>query len=302
MTSTQQKYLKAVDDISFKISKGEVFALVGESGSGKSTTGRLLLKLLKPSDGSIDFMDKDVVRLHRRERKWFHRNIQMIFQDPYQSLNPRFKVLQSIVEPLLVHGVRDQNEQLEKASSALKLARLTPPENFFDKFPHQLSGGQLQRVSIARSLILDPAFIVADEPVSMLDVSVRAGVLNVLKETTQQMNLALLYISHDLATVNYLANKTAIMYLGAIVERGNTAQVIGNPLHPYTQALVAAIPSRKAKRQVMSIGKEPADPTNIVKGCRFAPRCPKVMEHCWSQAPKHVEIDLGREVACHLYG
>jgi peptide/nickel transport system ATP-binding protein len=299
-------YSRAVDIIDFSIYQGETFALVGESGSGKTTTGRLLLKLIDVTSGEIYFGGIPLKDLMGYPLKVFRRQAQMIFQDPYSSLDPRFTIGASLEEPLIIHRItKSEEERKELVAKILEDVRLIPPEEFTWRFPHQLSGGQRQRVAIARALILRPKFIVADEPVSMLDVSIRAEILELMRSLKEKYNLTYLYITHDLSTARYIADRIAVMYLGKIIELGSSDEVIEDPLHPYTQALVAAVPEpnpelRFKLKEIKIIGEIPSS-VFIPPGCRFHPRCPYVMDICKKVEPQLVEVKPNHFVACHLY-
>lgn len=295
------KLVRAVNDVSFTIRRGEVIGIAGESGCGKSTTAKMLVKLFDPTSGSIIVNGKDLSKIKGAELKQFRRSAQLMFQNPYESLNPRFTVERSLMEPLIIHGIGSEQERIERAHKALNDVHLRPSDNYVSKFPHQLSGGQLQRVVLARAMMLEPDFLVADEPVSMLDVSVRAGVLNTLKQLSIERGLTVVYISHDLSLIQYLCETTAIMYLGSLVEIGPTRKVIQNPRHPYTQALIAAIPVPDPHRaeQVIPIKGGIPSALNIPSGCPFHPRCPHTMPICTEQMPAPVVID-GVSVSCHL--
>ncbi len=300
-----RRYVKAVDGVNFEIKRGEIFALAGESGCGKTTTGRAILRLIEPTEGRVEFLGRDVTRLDKKEMKEFlRRKAQIIFQDPYESLNPRKTVEDIVGEPLEVHGlVETKAEKREIVSKYLEEVGLTPPEDFIFRFPHELSGGQRQRVAIARALVLEPEFIVADEPVSMLDMSIRASILNLMLDLRDKRGLSYLFITHDLATAKYVADRLAIMYLGKIVEMGPATEIIDNPLHPYTQALISAVPVPDPRHKIgdIPIKGEVPSPINIPPGCRFHPRCVKAFELCDKKVPELMEIEPHHFVACHLY-
>ncbi|MEM2223391.1 MAG: ABC transporter ATP-binding protein [Acidilobaceae archaeon] len=295
-------YVKAVDDISFSIPKGKTLGLVGESGSGKTTVGRLILRLIEPTSGSICFNGRDIVKLSGGELKAFRRKAQIVFQDPYLSLNPRMTVFDIIYEPLRVHRIKIDNPQ----EYILKLLyQVGLNETHLFRYPHEFSGGQRQRIAIARALSLNPQFMVLDEPTSMLDVSVQAQILNLLKEIQTKYNLTYLFISHDLGVVRYMSDYIAVMYLGKILEIGPSDKVFENPQHPYTKALLTAIPIPNPEiartRSRLTIKGEPPSSINPPKGCRFNPRCPFYMEKCNIKEPSLTEIEKGHWTACHLY-
>ncbi len=300
-----RKYVKAVDGISFQIKKGEIFALAGESGCGKSTTGRTVLRLLEPTDGTVRFMGKDIMSLDQNGIKSFlRRKAQIIFQDPYESLSPRMTVEDIIGEPLEVHRlVNSKEERKEIVSRYLEEVGLTPAKDFIFRYPHELSGGQRQRVAVARALVLEPEFIVADEPVSMLDMSIRASILNLLLDLREKRGLSFLFITHDLSVAKYIADRLAIMYLGKIVELGKATDVIDNPQHPYTKALISAVPVPDPRHKIgeIPIKGEVPSPINIPPGCRFHPRCLYAFEPCDKEEPELREVEPGHFVACHLY-
>jgi peptide/nickel transport system ATP-binding protein len=295
------RYVKAVDGISFEIDRGEVLALIGESGCGKTTAGRTVLRLIEPTDGKIIFDGTDITELSREEMRPFRRRMQIIFQDPYASLSPRMKIGDAIAHPLLVHGIAEKEEAKEIALRMLKRVGLTPEDEFYDRYPHHLSGGQRQRVVIARAMILKPEFVVADEAVSMIDVSMRASILELLESFREEYNLSQLFITHDIAVGKLIADRIAVMYLGKIVEIGPTEEVLKNPAHPYTRALIEAVPSieRRKKEKKFKITGEVPNAANLPRGCRFHPRCPLASEVCIAHEPELVEISHNHFVACH---
>ena len=293
--------VSAVDSISLQIRRGESVGLLGESGCGKTTTGRLLLKLIAPSAGRLQFDGEDLARLDARRELRFRQRAQFVFQNPFDALNPRFSLQRALTEPLVNCRI-PKAEHADRLALALRRAHLDRLGHLERTFPHELSGGQLQRIALARALILQPEFIVADEPVSMLDVSVRAGVLNVLREVQQNMGLTSLYISHDLTLVRYLCSRTIVMYLGTFVEEAPTADLIRTPLHPYTRALLQAVPSTRVDQShepIAILGGVP-DALTPPSGCRFRDRCPRATERCASEVPLLRDLGGGRKVACHL--
>lgn len=299
----EEIYVHAVDDVSFEIRRGDIFGLVGESGCGKTTTGRLLLMLEKTTSGEILFDGSDVNNLKKNELKEFRRRTQIIFQDPYSSLDPRKTVYDIISEPINIHrAVGSEAEKKEKITRILEIVELTPTETFIYKYPHELSGGQRQRVAVARALILNPDFIVADEPVSMIDVSMRIGILNLLMELREKFNISLLFITHDLAVARYICDRIAVMYLGKIVESGRTEELIENPIHPYSIALISSVPRLYTTPEKPKIRGEVPTAINPPSGCRFHPRCPHAFEMCSVKEPPLKEIGKDRFVACHLEG
>ena len=292
----------AVNGVSLDIARKETVAVVGESGSGKTTLGRASLRLVKPTAGTIRFDGRDVTSLDEGRLKWFRRRAQAIFQDPYSSVNPYMDVLQLVEEPLVVHGIENRMERVRKA---LEDVRLTPVEAVLGKYPHMLSGGQRQRIGIARALVLGPEYIVADEPISMIDASSRAEILYLLRGLQKSYGIAFLYITHDIASARHFSDRVAVMYLGSIVELGTPSQVIEDPLHPYTRALIEAVPepdpsNRSRERQV--IPGEPPSPVDLPTGCPFYPRCPSFMKGtCEVKTPPLKETKPGHFVACFLY-
>jgi oligopeptide transport system ATP-binding protein len=293
--------IKAVDRISFDIYDGETLGLVGESGCGKTTTGRVLLKLIEPSEGQIIYNDQDITPLSKRAMSPLRREMQIIFQDPYASLNPRLTVGEAIGEPLVAHRLASRDEAKERVLELLRVVGLAPFH--YNRYPHEFSGGQRQRVGIARSLVMNPKFIVADEPVSALDVSIQAQIINLLQHIQADYALTFLFISHDLGVVRHLSDRVVVMYLGRLAELGKTERLFAEPKHPYTQALLSAVPSvkqRKTKQRMLLTGDVPT-PFNPPQGCRFHTRCPMAMRECSEVEPVWHDTGDGHYVACHLF-
>jgi oligopeptide/dipeptide ABC transporter ATP-binding protein len=302
--------VKAVDRVNLELGEGRTLALVGESGCGKTTTGKVAAGLIKPTEGSVLFYGRDVWKINREEFEEFRKSVQIIHQDPYSSLNPMLTIYRTLSAPLFRHKlVSSKEEAVDKVSKLLETVGLVPPEEFISKYPHQLSGGQRQRVVIARAISLNPRVIVADEPVSMIDVSLRLQILHLMKDLQRKMGVAYLFITHDLATGRYFARDghTAVMYLGTIVEFGPTNSVILEPLHPYTRALLSAIPEadpeKTRRKKVMELRSlDVPSLLNIPSGCKFHPRCPFFVEgKCDKQPPERYYVSKDRWVACYLY-
>ncbi|MGE5702907.1 MAG: ABC transporter ATP-binding protein [Clostridia bacterium] len=296
-TGTQ---LKAVDGVSFTIRKGETLGLVGESGCGKSTLGRTLIRIYESTEGEVLFQGKNVHNLSRKEAKQFNRDVQMIFQDPHASLNPRMNVGDSIAEGLEIHGL-SKSDKMGRVHELLQQVGLRPEHA--KRFLHEFSGGQRQRIGIARALAVDPKFIIADEPISALDVSIQAQVVNLLEDLQAEHGLTYLFIAHDLSMVKHISNRIGVMYLGKMVELAESFELYREPLHPYTQALLSSIPipDPTVERERIMLQGDPPSPANLPTGCRFRTRCPKAIEACAVAEPDWKEVQSGHWVACHLY-
>ena len=304
LLSRRTEYVKAVDGVSFDVKRGEIFGLAGESGCGKTTTGKTILRLLEPTGGEIYFQGQNITTLGKYEMKQLRRKMQIVYQDPYESLNPRMTVFDIIAEPITIHRLASSESELEEmVYKSLREVEMAPAEEFAPRFPHELSGGQRQRVAVARTLVLQPSFIVADEPISMLDVSIRAGILKVMLRPGKERGITYIFITHDLAYARHICHRGAIMYLGKIVELASMDELVKNPLHPYTVALMAAVPvpDPHLEKARAVIGGEVPTPINPPSGCRFHPRCPKVMDVCRRDEPEIVEIANEHYVACHAY-
>lgn len=303
----EKNYVKAVDGISFEVYKGETFGIIGESGCGKTTTGKLIMRLLEPTEGNILLNDIDVAHIKGKELKKYRRNVQMIFQDPYASMNPRFKIRKVLDEPLVIHNIGDSRKYRDEVSKQLlESVKVTPAEDFMERYPHMLSGGQRQRVSIARGITLSPSLIVADEPVSMIDLSTRAEILAMMNNLKREFGLTYIYITHDLSTARYFADRIAVMYLGKIIEIGAADDIVDKPIHPYTRVLINAVceplPGKVKVMKDIQIKGEIPSAAHIPAGCRFHTRCLFATQECIDNPePELMDIGNGHFHACRRY-
>ncbi len=298
---TKYDLLKAVDGISFDLFEGETLGLVGESGCGKSTTRKLLLYVEEPTEGEVYYQGSNIFKMSKAELKKFRRNVQTVYQDPYSSLNPKWKVVKLVSEPMAIHKIGNRKSRVEKVKELMSLVGLR--EEYADSFSHEFSGGQRQRISIARALALDPRVIIADEPVSALDVSIQAQVINLFEDLKKQLNLTYIFISHDLNVIKHISDRVAVMYLWKIVELAGKDELFENAKHPYTKALIRSIPipDPEMDTKLASLEGEIPSPINPPSGCAFHPRCPEVMDICRRVTPEMLLIAKGHDVSCHLY-
>ncbi|CAM4462837.1 ABC transporter ATP-binding protein [Paenibacillus tarimensis] len=295
-------FVKAVDGVTFRVNKGEVFGIVGESGCGKSTTGRSILQLIKPTGGEVLFEGEDITRLSGESMRKLRKDMQIVFQDPFASLNPRHKISRILEEPLLVHGVGTARERREKVAELIETVGLNPSQ--LERYPHQFSGGQRQRIAIARALMLRPKLIIADEPVSALDVSIQSQILNLMQDLQQSFQLTYVFIAHDLSVIKHFCDRVAVMYLGQIVELADKESLYREPKHPYTKALLSAVPNPdpEGSRERIILEGEVPSPSDMPQGCVFHTRCSMSEARCRSERPVLIQTDHKHAVACHLYG
>ncbi|WP_126425253.1 ABC transporter ATP-binding protein [Brevibacillus marinus] len=293
--------VKAVNDVSFSLYEGETYGLVGESGCGKSTTGRTILRLTEPTSGKAIYQNKNLFQLSGKELRLMRRELQMVFQDPFSSLNPRKRIGQTLEEPLAIHGIGTRKERTERVMEMLH--KVGMQVDHYYRFPHEFSGGQRQRIGLARALIVNPRIVICDEPVSALDVSIQSQIINLLQQLQAELKLTYLFISHDMSVVRHISDRIGVMYLGTMVEEAPTDQLFASPLHPYTQALLSAvpIPNPQRKRERIILKGEIPSPLNPPSGCIFHTRCPYVMDICRQEVPAKREIASGHFVACHLH-
>ncbi|QQE80388.1 ABC transporter ATP-binding protein [Alicyclobacillus sp. SO9] len=293
--------VKAVDGISFEVQKGQTLGVVGESGCGKSTMGRSILRLLEPTSGVVSFEGQNVVNMSKSKMQAMRREMQIVFQDPYASLNPRFSVAQTLMEPMVIHGLHTPKQRMERVRSLLE--RVGLDAEYASRYPHEFSGGQRQRIGIARALALNPKLIILDEPVAALDVSVQSQVLNLLEDLQDEFNLTYIFVAHDLSVVRHISDRVLVMYLGKMAELADSEDLFSEPLHPYTRALMSAVPvpDPDAKRERIILQGDLPSPANPPSGCPFHTRCPAAMDICTKQVPEWKEVKKNHMVACHLY-